>query len=44
MNVFEYIKKHPYTHGQLVWVKRSIGDLKLFLVRCIIDENDSDLQ
>ena len=44
MNVFEYIKKHKYTQGQLVWVKRSIGDFKLFLVRCIIDENDSDLQ
>ena len=44
MNVFEYIKKHKYTNGQLVWVKRSMGDFKLFLVRCIIDENYSDLQ
>ena len=44
MNVFEYMKGHTYRNGQLVWVKRSVGDLKLFLVRCIIDENKSDLQ
>ena len=44
MNVFEYIEKHKYTYGQLVWVKRSTGDFKLFLVRCVIDENGSDLQ
>lgn len=44
MNVFEYIKGHKYKNGELVWVKRSIGDFKLFLVRCIIDANTSDLQ
>jgi len=44
MNVFEYAKGRKYANGQLVWVKRSVGDFKLFLVRCIIDENSSDLQ
>lgn len=44
MNVFEYVKGHTYKSGELIWVKRQIGDLKLFLVRCVIDENRSDLQ
>lgn len=44
MNIFEYNKNHIYRQNDLVWVKRSKGDFKLFLVRCVIDENNSDLQ
>jgi hypothetical protein len=43
MNIFEYNKNHIYRQNDLVWVKRSKGDFKLFLVRCVIDENNSDL-
>ena len=44
MNVFEYVKGHQYAQNDLLWVKRSFGDFKLFLVRCVIDANTSDLQ
>lgn len=44
VNVFEYTKGHSYSQEDLVWVKRSLGDFKLFLVRCTVDENTSDLQ
>lgn len=44
MNVFEYTKGHQYRQNDLLWVKRSFGDFKLFLVRCIIDVNTSNLQ
>ena len=37
LNVFEYNKNHKYYQNDLVWVKRSKGDFKLFLVRCVID-------
>jgi len=44
MNVLEYTSGHTYMQNDLVWVKRSIGDRALFLVRCVINDNDSDLQ
>jgi len=44
MNVFEYGAKSVYGQNDLVWVKRSKGDFKLFIVRCVIDKNSSDLQ
>jgi len=44
LNIFEYMKGHVYQYGDLVWVKRSKGDFKLFLVRCIINDNSSNLQ
>jgi hypothetical protein len=44
MNVLEYVKGRRYGQNDLVWVRRSSGDFKLFLVRCVLDDNDSDLQ
>lgn len=43
LNIFEYTSGRLYHQGDLIWVKRSKGDFKLFLVRCIIDENSSNL-
>lgn len=44
MNVFEYNRGQEYHVNEIVWVRRSFGDYRLFLVRCAVETNTSDLQ
>ena len=44
LNIFEYTPRRTYHTNDIVWVRRSIGDKKLFLLRCIAENNSSDLQ
>ena len=44
LNIFEYNPNRIYKQNDLIWVKRSKGDFKLFLIRCIIDGNNTNLQ
>lgn len=39
MNIFEYNRDRAYDQNDLVWVRRSFGDFKLFLVRCTITQD-----